>query len=141
MTHDLIKAFAESFHITIKEVLIHKLQEGVFYASVVCTNGGEVQQIDARTSDAIAIALRFKCPIYTYEAIMQEAGIILNDLEGEPTPVSESETVTEPKTRSKEDLTIYTPDELEKMLEEALEYENYIFAAKIRDEIKKKTGK
>src|SRR5947209_13086170 len=73
MTHDLFKAFAESFHVNIKEVLIHKLQEGVFYASIICSNGKEVQQIDARTSDAIAIALRFKCPIYTYEPIMQEA--------------------------------------------------------------------
>ena len=140
MTHDLIKTFAESFHITIKEVLIHKLQEGVFYASVICTNGTEVQQIDARTSDAIAIALRFKCPIYTYEAIMQEAGIILNDLEGEPRPVAEP--AEDPKkTRSKADLTVYSPAELEKMLTEALDDENYILAAKIRDEIQKKTGK
>src|ERR1700744_5453659 len=69
MTHDLIKAFAESFHISIKEVLIHRLQEGVFYASIICSSGDDVHQIDARTSDAIALALRFKCPIYTYETI------------------------------------------------------------------------
>ena len=139
MTHDLIKAFAETFHITIKEVLIHKLQEGVFYASIMCTNGNEVQQIDARTSDAIAIALRFKCPIYTYEPIMQEAGIILNELEGEAKPVSEPEEGT--KIKSRDDLTSYKSEELEKLLEEALEFENYILAAKIRDEIKKRGEK
>ena len=136
MTHDLIKAFAESFHISIKEVLIHRLQEGVFYASIICSSGDDVHQIDARTSDAIALALRFKCPIYTYETIMQEAGIILSDLEGEMRPVSETEEEKKPK--SKADLTTYKSDELEKMLEEALEQENYVLAAKIRDEIKKR---
>jgi uncharacterized protein len=139
MTHDLIKAFAESFHITIKEVLIHKLQEGVFYASIICTNGKEVQQIDARTSDAIAVALRFKCPIYTYEPIMQEAGIILNDLEGEPRPVTEPGAET--KARSKDDLTTFTSEELDNALQEALDFENYILAAKIRDEMKKRSEK
>jgi len=136
MTHDLIKAFAESFHISIKEVLIHRLQEGVFYASIICSSGDDVHQIDARTSDAIALALRFKCPIYTYETIMQEAGIILSDLEGEMRPVSEAE--EEKKPRSKADLTTYKSEELEKMLEEALDTENYVLAAKIRDEIKKR---
>jgi len=136
MTHDLIKAFAESFHISIKEVLIHRLQEGVFYASIICSSGDDVHQIDARTSDAIALALRFKCPIYTYETIMQEAGIILSDLEGEMRPVSETE--EEKKPRSKADLTTYKSEELEKMLEEALDTENYVLAAKIRDEIKKR---
>jgi len=136
MTHDLIKAFAESFHISIKEVLIHRLQEGVFYASIICSSGDDVHQIDARTSDAIALALRFKCPIYTYETIMQEAGIILSDLEGEMRPVSETEEEKKPK--SKADLTTYKSEELEKMLEEALDTENYVLAAKIRDEIKKR---
>ena len=137
MTHDLIKAFADTFHITIKEVLIHKLQEGVFYASIICSGNGDVQHIDARTSDAIAIALRFKCPIYTYENIMLEAGIILNELEGEMRPISETE--EEKKPRSKADLSSYKTEDLEKMLEEALELENYVQAAKIRDEIKKRS--
>src|SRR6185437_3510114 len=136
MTHDLIKTFAESFHVTVQEVLIHKLQEGVFYASVICSNGEDVHQIDARTSDAIALALRFKCPIYTYENIMQEAGIILSDLEGEMRPASEAE--EEKKPRSKADLSPYKPEELEKMLADALDQENYVLAAKIRDEIKKR---
>jgi bifunctional DNase/RNase len=139
MTHDLIKAIADSFHIQIKEVLIHKLQEGVFYASIVCLNGHDEQLIDARTSDAIAIALRFKCPIYTYEPIMQEAGIILNDLEGETRQTSEPQEISKPK--SKDDLTTFSNEELEKLLEEALEFENYIYAAKIRDEIQKRSEK
>ena len=146
MTHDLIKSFASAYNITITEILIHRLHEGVFYASLICSNGTEEHEIDARTSDAIALALRFKCPIYTYEPIMQEAGIILSDMEGAPaTKASESESSAtslskedKPKKPAEGSLTSYDKDELEKMLEEAIDDENYILAAKIRDEIKKR---
>jgi bifunctional DNase/RNase len=141
MTHDLIKSFASAFDISIKEILIHRLSEGVFYASIICTDGKEEKEIDARTSDAIALALRFKSPIYTYEAIMAEAGIILSEVEGEPKAASETlstETAVKPR-KASEDLNTYSLEELDKMLDEALEVENYIMAAKIRDEIKKRS--
>lgn len=149
MTHDLFRFFAEAFDITVQEVVIHRLQDGVFYANIVCTNGVITEEIDARTSDAIALALRFKCPIYTYENILQEAGIILSELEGtpssekKPTPVSKSEVTSssKPKKKEKEDLSVLSKEELEKMLEEAIDVENYIFAAKIRDEIQKREQK
>lgn len=152
MTHDLFRFFAEAFDITVQEVVIHRLQDGVFYANIVCTNGVITEEIDARTSDAIALALRFKCPIYTYENILQEAGIILSELEGgaagekKATPVSKAESSASSslkplKKKEKEDLSTLSKDELEKMLEEAIEVENYIFAAKIRDEIQKREQK
>ena len=143
MTHDLIKSFAEDFGISMREVLIHRLSEGVFYASIICIGpGGEEKDIDARTSDAIALALRFKCPIYTYESIMQEAGIILNELEGsestKPTAGAEKASTgaaEKGKSKAKDDLTQYSKEELEELLQEALDDEYYILAAKIRDEI------
>jgi uncharacterized protein len=142
MTHDLFKALAKSFDIQVKEIVIHRLHEGVFYAGIICTDGHTQQEIDARTSDAIALALRFKCPIYTYEPIMQEAGIILTDLENEGKEAAEESTTaassSEKPKRSKEDLTQFTEAELETMLQEAIEVENYIFAAKIRDELQKR---
>ncbi|RYD76967.1 MAG: hypothetical protein EOP53_13770 [Sphingobacteriales bacterium] len=144
MTHDLIKSFASAYNITITEILIHRLHEGVFYASLICSNGTEEHEIDARTSDAIALALRFKCPIYTYEPIMVEAGIILSDMEGgAPTKASEATSTQlakedKPKKAAEGSLSTYDKDELEKMLEEAIDDENYILAAKIRDEIKKR---
>ncbi len=140
MTHDLFFNLATAFHLKIKEVLIHKLQDGVFYANIVCTDGTTEEEIDARTSDAIALALRFKCPIYTYEEIMSEAGIVLGDNDTEPAtgeaaPAAPS--APKPK-KSKDTLSSYSIEELEKMLEESLDEENYVLAAKIRDEIKKK---
>ena len=138
MTHDLFRSLANSFSISVKEIMIHRLSEGVFYANIVCTDGVTEKEIDARTSDAIALALRFKCPIYTYENIMQEAGIVLSELEGtaaEAQVAGATEATPIKAKRSKEDLTQYSKEELEKMLEEALDIENYILAAKIRDEL------
>jgi hypothetical protein len=146
MTHDLFKTMANSFNITVTEVLIHRLHEGVFYASLICSNGDDEHEIDARTSDAIALALRFKCPIYTYEPIMQEAGIILSDFEGEKQEGEEEESQPVQKTKKTavvtgEGLAQYDSVELENMLNEAIEDENYILAAKIRDELKKREEK
>lgn len=135
MTHDLFKSFATTCGAEITEVIIHKLHEGIFYASVIVQRDGEQHEIDARTSDAIAIGLRFNCPIYTYEEILQEAGIVLSDLETETIEQEEREKAG--KTGGKDEpLSEKTLEELNTMLEEAIEVENYIKAAKIRDEIK-----
>jgi bifunctional DNase/RNase len=145
MTHDLFKSMAQAFDIEVKEVVIHRLQEGVFFSSVLCTNGSVEEEVDARTSDAIALALRFKCPIYTYEAIMQEAGIILTDIAEateEQLQQEEEKTAAQPagstKTTAPENLSSMSKDQLETLLTEALDVENYILAAKIRDELKKR---
>lgn len=139
MTHDLFKSLATSFNITVEEVVIHKLHDGVFYANVMCRNSeGNLFEIDARTSDAIAIALRFNCPIYTYQKIMDEAGIILSE-PSEAEQFQEKENVEgQSKPPSQQDLTSMNVDELKVKLDEAIEVENYILAAKIRDEIKKR---
>src|SRR5690606_19409416 len=76
LTHDLFKSFAETFHISIDEVLIYNLVDGIFFAKIICTNGNETHEIDTRTSDAVALAVRFDCPIYTYDFIMSSAGIV-----------------------------------------------------------------
>ena len=145
MTHDLFFNLATAFHLQIKEVVIHKLQDGVFYANIVCTDGHTDEEIDARTSDAIALALRFKCPIYTYEDIMLEAGIVLGDGDNETESDEEAVTPVAPSApkpkKSRENLTTYSDEELEKMLEDTIEDENYVLAAKIRDEIKKRKEK
>ena len=140
MTHDLIRQFADSFNITVSEVLIHRLKDGVFFANIVCTNGISTEEIDARTSDAIAIALRFKCPIYTYESIMKEAAIVLD--EAEPETSSEQKPAASNRTRkSSDDLGTISPAELEDRLTTAIDEENYILAAKIRDEMKRREEK
>lgn len=141
MTHDLFKTFAESFEIQVKEVVIHRLHEGIFYANIICTRNGETEEVDARTSDAIAVALRFNCPIFTYENILQEAGIILSDLESEELEKEEQKPKRKRKAKKAEhDLEEMPIDQLKTMLDEAIEVENYIKAAKLRDEIKRREG-
>jgi hypothetical protein len=148
LTHDLFKSFAEAFHIRLQEVLIYNLLEGIFFAKLICTNGTEEIEIDARTSDAIALAVRFDCPIYTYEFILAQAGIVLED-EQNPDAPAKTETAAEPE----EELDILaeatgaggefgrkTPKELEEMLRRALEEENYERASRIRDELNKRKG-
>ncbi|MDZ7741268.1 MAG: bifunctional nuclease family protein [Bacteroidota bacterium] len=81
LTHDLFKNFADHYKVGIKEVVINKFQEGVFFAKLVCEQNGTVSEIDSRTSDAVALAIRFNCPIYTYEKIMSEAGVVMDDKE------------------------------------------------------------
>ena len=138
LTHDLFKAFSETFSIEVTEILIYNLVEGIFYAKLVCTDGTREVEIDARTSDAIALAVRFNCPIYTYEFILKSAGIVLDDEtlptnEGavSPAAVEEISTSTNPEGEYKSKST----EELKNLLETALDEEQYELASKIRDEI------
>jgi len=132
LTHDLFKSFADTFHVSIKEVIINKFYEGVFYAKLICEYGKEQIEIDSRTSDAVAIALRFHCPIYTYEEILASAGIEMDkdmlDEEEQETPQSTDENVFED----------YSLDELQDLLKKAIEGEDYEKASLIRDVINKK---
>ena len=135
LTHDLFKTFAESFDIRISEVIINKFSEGVFYAVLLCSSGKKKIEIDSRTSDAIALALRFGCPVYTFESIMVAAGILMeedqeNAKSGNPI---EDELVSEETSFSE-----YPLDDLNQMLKSAIENEEYEKAVRIRDEIKKR---
>jgi len=139
LTHDLFMNFAREFGIKINEVVIYKLEEGVFYSQLQCDNGAENIILDARTSDAIALALRFKCPIYTTEEIIAKAGIVLDfEKENATPPVSgepvKIKTPSPPKYVSNE-FKAYSLEELNEILDEAIANENYERASKIRDEI------
>lgn len=138
MTHDLFKSFAESFNFSVLEILISDLREGVFYAKIVCTDGTQTLEVDARPSDAIAIGLRFSVPIYTYETIMSEAGIVLSESEEgeEDSIIPDEEEVNELSTT--EQIKDYTTDKLQELLDDALENEDYERAAQIRDEMNRR---
>ncbi len=144
LTHDLFKSFADSFSIGVKEVIIYNLVEGIFFAKIICDNQGEETEIDARTSDAVALAVRFDCPVYTYEFILDSAGIILDEEnkekeegeEGEESPEINIEDLTKP-----EDVKSLSYKELEKKLEEAIAIEDYETASRIRDELSKRDRK
>lgn len=132
MTHDLFKAFAINFEITIKEVYISDLREGVFFAKIICEHNGQEFEIDSRPSDAIAIGLRFSVDFYTNESILTEAGIVLTD------EYEEEMTQTEVKKTEKARIEDLTSGELEKLLSEALDKEDYERAARIRDVLNKR---
>ena len=141
LTHDLFKNFSDRFNIIIKQVIIHKLVDGVFYSSLICENNKSEEIIDARTSDAIALALRFSAPIFTYKNIIEDAGIKLNiDLENQKNKdLIFEETIS----KSNEDHSKTTFDnlslsELKGLLKKAVKMEDYEVAAKIRDEISKR---
>ena len=141
MTHDLFKSFAHSFNFTVQEILISDLKEGVFFAKIVCSDGEKATEIDARPSDAIAIGLRFNVPIYTYEAVLSEAGIVLTDEADDESEEVKSETAKSSKKKDKplgEQLKDLPTDKLQIMLNEALSKEEYEKAAKIRDEINRR---
>ncbi|MFD2515249.1 bifunctional nuclease domain-containing protein [Pontibacter locisalis] len=143
LTHDLFKSFAEQMDVKVTEILISDLKEGVFYSKIMCTNGTNDFELDSRPSDAIAIGLRFGVPIYTVESVLSEAGIILSDLEdeeeeSEEMTVKSSSSSTTSSSSSKESLSQTSTDELNKMLNDALEKEDYERAAKIRDELNKR---
>lgn len=141
LTHDLFRSFAEVFDINVTEVLIYNLVEGIFYAKLLCNDGSRDVEIDARTSDAIALAIRFKCPIYTYEFILKSAGIVLDDESSAPPEQEVAEKTTKAETKSKEkseekgEYKSKSTEELKGMLQNALDEEKYELASKIRDEL------
>lgn len=137
MTHDLFRSLAEAFDISVREVIISDLREGVFYAQLVCERDGQTEVIDARPSDAIAIAIRFNAPIYAEESVMDEAGIVINTEEETQGMEEEVEAGRRPES-FEEQLKHLPTDQLQKMLEEALEQEDYERAAKIRDELNRR---
>ena len=145
MTHDLFKSFGKAYRFTIEEAIISELKEGIFYAVIICSDGKNKIQIDARPSDAIAIALRFDAPIYTYESILAEAGIVFTEEEAEAEAQSEEQppppskkSKQSSKSKSSKSLKDISSEKLSEMLQEALSREDYEQAAKIRDELNKR---
>lgn len=139
LTHDLFKTFTEAFSVKIVEVVIYNLIEGVFYSKLICDKEGEKIEIDARTSDAIAIGIRCGSPVFTYEHILSSAGIQLEDeIGGEAHIENENEEADVSATLSGNELGALNTEELEALLKEAIEMEDYERASAIRDEIKKR---
>lgn len=132
LTHDLFKNTLDTFDIEIKEVVINNLLDGIFYARIVCVKNGEVVEIDSRTSDAVALAVRANCPIYTFDFILESAGVVLEETEEKP--------VNQPVRKEKPTgaFNQYSMEALNKMLNDVLAEEDYEKAAKIRDEINKR---
>ncbi|WP_207434340.1 bifunctional nuclease domain-containing protein [Sabulibacter ruber] len=145
LTHDLFKSFAQQMNVRVQEIMISDLKEGVFFSKIVCTDGEKEFELDARPSDAIAIGLRFGVPIYTVESVLSEAGIILSDMEdedeetGEIPTSSSSASSSVPATTGKSNISDVSTEELNTMLNDALEKEDYERAAKIRDELNKRS--
>ena len=136
MTHDLFRNTLLQFEIEVKEIIISDLRDGIFYANIVCLKDKEEIEIDSRTSDALAIAVRFNCPIFTYDFILEQAGIVLEEeAEQEVQKAKQRRQGVQPKERGLKDL---DEDELEQALEQALEEEDYEKAAKIRDEMNRR---
>ena len=141
LTHDLFKTFASTFDIKVKEVIIYNLVEGIFFAKLICNQGGKEVEIDARTSDAIALAVRFNCPVFTFEFILSSAGIILDedsdglDFESEGGLEEEMSELVE---EDSNDLSKKSVNDLESLLNEAIQQEDYEKASIIRDEINKR---
>ncbi len=134
LTHDLFKAFSETFSIDVTEILIYNLVEGIFYAKLICTDGTREVEIDARTSDAIALAVRFNCPIFTYEFILKSAGIVLDD-DSLPS-IENSMTTTIDEIKSPEgEYESKSSEELKNLLQHALDDEQYELASKIKEEL------
>lgn len=146
LTHDLFKSFADIYSINIKEIIIYNLVEGIFYAKLVSEKGGEVVEIDTRTSDAIALAVRFKCPIYTHEFILASAGIILDDIrEIDDDLDKEIENIQDELSTPKQDAKKLSYknlpiEELNKRLQDAIENENYEEASKIKTELDRRNA-
>ncbi len=137
LTHDLMKNFMNAFAIDLHEIIICDLQEGIFYSKLVCSTENDTVEIDSRTSDAIALAVRFGCPIYTYENILESAGILMEDTGtgGKKKKAKQEVMVQEGEPTGNEDLKTMTLEELNSLLNEVLEKEDYLRAISIRDEI------
>lgn len=153
LTHDLFKNFAEKFEINIKQVLIYKLIDGIFYANLICEQNGEEKHIDARTSDAVALAIRFEAPIFIYKDILDEAGVYLKpeleeemeeeEMEDEDFSIENllEEEVLEEEKENDSPFLAYSDKELNQKLAKAIDDEDYEVAAQIRDELNRRTKK
>lgn len=143
LTHDLMKNFMNAFAIDLVEIIITDLQEGIFYSKLVCATENDTVEIDSRTSDAIALAVRFGCPIYTYENILESAGILMEDTGtgGKKKKSKQEVMVEDDRPTGNEDLKTMTLEELNNLLNEVLEGEDYIRAIAIRDEINSRKKK
>ena len=142
LTHDLMKNFMNAFAIDLLEIIITDLQEGIFYSKLVCSTENDTVEIDSRTSDAIALAVRFGCPIYTYESILESAGILMEDTgTGKKKKTKQEVVVEDDRSTGNEDLKTMTLEELNTLLNEVLEGEDYIRAIAIRDEINSRKKK
>jgi len=137
LTHDLIKKMADQFNIKVMEVMIYKLEEGVFYSKMVCDNGEKEYSIDSRTSDAVAVALRFECPIYIDNDILEKAQLTNTPSDADLVSSGEPGTLNEPNSK----YSSLTDDELYKLIDDAVKTEDYERAASIRDEIEKRKKK
>ncbi len=136
LTHDLMKNFMNAFNVELMEIVINDLQEGIFYSKLVCINEHDTIEIDSRTSDALALAVRFGCPIYTFDNILESAGILMEDSNKKKGDVAVEQTVS--SSSSKENLHSLSVDELQTLLNEVLEQEDYLRAISIRDELNKR---
>jgi bifunctional DNase/RNase len=142
LTHDLMKNFLNAFDIELHEIIICDLQEGIFYSKLVCSSNNDTIEIDSRTSDALALAVRFGCPIYTYENILESAGILMEETEKGKKKKTKQEVVVEEQSPSGgEDLKTMSLEELNDLLNDVLEREDYIRAIAIRDEINNRKKK
>lgn len=138
LTHDLMKNFMMAFNVELNEIIINDLQEGIFYSKLVCSSANDTVEIDSRTSDALALAVRFGCSIFTYENILEQAGVMMEDdqkKESLPTSSAVPSTITSDQS-TKDDLKSLSLAELNTLLTDVLEHEDYIRAITIRDEIK-----
>lgn len=141
LTHDLMKNFLNAFSIDLHEIIICDLQEGIFYSKLVCSSENDTIEIDSRTSDALALAVRFGCPIYTYENILESAGILMEDTGGKKKKGKQEVMVEEQGNTGNEDLKTMSIEELDNLLNDVLESEDYIRAIAIRDEINSRKRK
>jgi uncharacterized protein len=137
LTHDLFVSLALEFHINVQEIFIDNLVEGVFFAKLICEQEGRKFALDARSSDAIALAIRFKCPVYTTRAIMDEAGVEVENTTDEEPERPEKE-MAEPPAEKKTGFSDFDLEELERLLDDAIQVEDYDKAAMIRDELKRR---
>jgi len=138
LTHDLVKNICDSFSIQVKEIIISELLDGIFHSKLICHLDGNIMEVDSRTSDALALAARFKCPIFTYEHILDSAGIILegeaaSDIPSDIEPVEKRVSVSPTNDYRK-----YSPSKLNKLLQDALKNEDYEMAASLRDELERR---
>jgi len=134
LTHDLMKNFMNAFNVELQEIVINDLQEGIFYSKLLCFTENDTVEIDSRTSDALALAVRFGCPIYTYENILESAGILMEDTNTK----KKAETPTVEDDSERENLAQSSVEQLQVLLNKVLEQEDYIRAIAIRDEINKR---